>query len=82
MKNAEPIIPASVLVKKPSLIIAGSAAEKLILPMYDDEYAAKQAINISFEYFSLCKYCCVFIISLFYLFFDAIAAAIAYDDWL
>lgn len=57
MKNAEPIIPASVFVKKPSPIIAGRAAEKLILPMYDAEYAAKQAMNISLEYFSLCKYC-------------------------
>ena len=42
MKKAEPIIPAWVLVKKPSAIIAGRAAEKLILPIYDAEYAAKQ----------------------------------------
>ena len=83
MKKAEPMIPASVLVKKPSPMIAGSAAEKFILPIYDAEYAAKQAININLEYFSLCKYCWVFILSLFilvYLFAEAIAAAIAFED--
>ena len=80
MKNAEPIIPASVLVKKPSPIIAGRAAEKLILPIYEEEYAAKQAMNINFEYFLLCKYCWVFILSLLYLLVDAIAAAITFDD--
>ena len=81
MKKAEPIIPASVLVKKPSPIIAGRAAEKLIRPIYDAEYAAKQAININLECFSLCKYCWVFILSLLYLLVDAIAAAIAFDDF-
>ena len=68
MKNAEPIIPASVFVKKPSPIMAGRAAEKFILPIYDAEYAAKQAIKINLEYFSLCKYCWVFIVSLLFCF--------------
>ena len=61
MKKAEPIIPASVLVKKLSLIMAGSAAEKFILPMYEAVYTAKHAIKINLEYFLLFKYCCVLI---------------------
>ena len=60
-KNAEPIIPAWGFVKSPDVIISGNAAEKFILPIYEAEYAAKQAMKINVEYLRLSRYCCVFI---------------------